>query len=96
MLSVIQLIDLILVIYTWVLIVYVILGLLMGFGVVNAYNRFVNVVYEFLHKVTEPLLRPIRRFLPNFGAVDLSPLVLFLAIWLIRSLLWEYGPRLAV
>ncbi len=77
--------------YTWVLIVYVIVSMLMSFGVVNAYNRFVNIVFDILQRVTEPVLGPIRRFLPDTGMLDLSPLVLFLGLWLARMLLREYA-----
>jgi YggT family protein len=93
MCSVVRLIDFLLELYTWVLIAYVIVSLLMSFGVVNAYNRFVNIVFDFLQRATEPVLRPIRRILPDTGPLDLSPLVLFLAIWLARMLLAEYAFR---
>lgn len=96
MLSLIRIIDLILELYSYVLLAYVILSLLIAFGVVNYYNRFVNGLFEVLQKLTEPLLKPIRRLLPDTGALDLSPLILFLVIYLLRNLLWEYGPRLAV
>jgi YggT family protein len=96
MLSVIRVVDLILELYSYVLLAYVILSLLIAFGVVNYYNRFVNGLFEVLQKLTEPLLKPIRRLLPDTGALDLSPLILFLLIYLLRSLLAEYGPRLAM
>ncbi len=95
MISLLQLIDLLLNIYSWVLIAYVIFSLLMAFGVINVYNKFVNVVFEFLQRVTEPVLKPIRRILPDMGGIDLAPLIVLIAIWFIRSLLWEYGPQLA-
>ncbi len=95
MISLLQLIDLLLNIYSWVLIAYVIFSLLMAFGVINVYNKFVNVVFEFLQRVTEPVLKPIRRILPDMGGIDLAPLLVLIAIWFIRSLLWEYGPQLA-
>lgn len=79
--------------YSWIVIAYVIVGLLIAFGVVNAYNRAVNIVYEFLTRATEPLLRPIRRLLPRMGQIDLSPLILLLAIMLLSLLLTEYWPR---
>jgi YggT family protein len=88
------LIDWVLWFYSLILIIYVVMGLLINFGVVNAYNRFVSAVYEFLMRVTEPVLRPIRRILPNMGPVDLSPLVVFILIWFARNLLAEYWPVL--
>ncbi len=90
MCSVATLIDYLLFLYTWVLIIYVIFSLLMAFGVINAYNRFVNIVFDVLQRITEPILRPIRRVLPDTGALDLSPLVLFLGIYLLQLLLREY------
>jgi len=91
MCTLVRLIDLLLNIYSWVLVIYIIVGLLMAFGVINAYNRFVNIVYEALQKVTEPLLRPVRRMLPDTGALDFSPIIIFIGIWVIRSLLLEYA-----
>jgi YggT family protein len=92
--SLYQLIDFVLWFYSLLLIIYVVTGLLINFGVVNAYNRVVSAIYEFLMRVTEPVLRPIRRILPNFGPVDLSPLVVFILIWFARNLLAEYWPVL--
>lgn len=87
--------QLVLEILSWFVIAYVIVGLLIAFGIVNAYNRAVNIVYEFLTRVTEPLLRPIRRMLPRMGQIDLAPLILLLGIMLARLLLAEYWPRTA-
>jgi len=93
MCSAVRLIDFLLELYSWVLIAYVIVSLLMSFGVINAYNRFVNIVFDILQRATEPVLRPIRRLLPDMGPLDLSPLVVFLLIWLARMLLAEYAFR---
>ena len=94
MLSLITLIHYVLEIYKWVLLAYVIASLLIAFGIVNPYNRAVNIIFEILTKLTEPVLKPIRRILPETGGLDLAPLVLFLLIWFAQMLLWEYGPRL--
>ncbi len=94
MLSLLKLISLVIDLYTAVIIAYVVLGLLIAFGIVNLYNRLVNIVYEFLTRVTEPVVRPIRKILPSFGPVDLSPLVALIGLWFLQSLLWEYGPNL--
>lgn len=90
--SLYQLIDFVLLFYIWILIIYVVTGLLINFGVVNAYNRVVSGIYEFLVRITEPVLRPIRRILPNLGPIDISPLIVFVIIWFARSLLAEYWP----
>ncbi len=91
MCTLVRLIELILSLYTWILVIYIVLSLLISFGVVNAYNRFVNIVFDAVQRVTEPVLAPIRRFLPNTGALDFSPIVVFIGIWAVRSLLIEYA-----
>ncbi|MCP4327466.1 MAG: YggT family protein [Alphaproteobacteria bacterium] len=94
MMSVVGLIDLILQLYTWVVIAYVILTWLVQFNVVNRQNQFVNSAGDFLSRATEPALAPIRRVVPYLGGIDISPVVLLLLLWLARSLLWEYGPAM--
>lgn len=71
----------------WALILQAILSWLVAFNVVNTQNGFVRGVLRFLDRVTEPLLRPIRRLLPDLGGIDLSPMVLILIIILIQRLL---------
>jgi YggT family protein len=89
MYALLNLVDTILNIYIWILILSVILSWLVAFNVVNTSNRFVYVVGDFLFKVTEPVLRPIRRVLPNLGGVDLSPVVLILLLYFLRNLMYE-------
>ena len=79
------LLDTVIGIYIWVLIA--VLSWLVAFNVVNTRNRFVYLVGDFLHRITEPALRPIRRVLPNLGGVDLSPLVLILLLLFLRQVL---------
>ncbi|MEW5729321.1 MAG: YggT family protein [Pseudomonadota bacterium] len=67
-------------IYMWVVLAMVIFSWLLAFGVVNTYNRAVRVIGDVLHRLTEPALAPIRRVLPDFGAVDLSPIALWLIV----------------
>ena len=74
-------------IYIWILIAGAILSWLIAFDVINTRNRFVYMVGDFLHRVTEPLLRPIRRVLPNLGGIDLSPLVLILLLLFLEQVL---------
>ncbi|MCB1383251.1 MAG: YggT family protein [Notoacmeibacter sp.] len=90
--SIMILIDTILNLYTWILIAMVVFSWLFAFNVINPRNQFVSMIGDFLHKATEPVLRPIRRLLPAMGGIDLSPIVVFLAIMLIRNLMREYGP----
>ena len=94
MLSILQLVDTVLWLYSVVLIVQVVLSWLVSFNVVNTGNAFVSTVGRMTWNLTEPVLRPIRRVLPQLGGLDLSPIVLLLLIWFLRSLLWEYGPGL--
>ncbi|WP_395711233.1 YggT family protein [Reyranella sp.] len=90
MLSLAKLIDSVIDIYTWVVIAGAIMSWLVAFGVVNVRNQFIRIIVDMLYRLTEPVLRPIRRILPNLGGVDISPVVLLLALFFIRSLLWEY------
>jgi len=96
MYSLVYMISLVIELYIWVLIASAVLSWLVAFNVVNTRNRFVYTVGDVLHRLTEPLLRPIRRILPNFGGVDLSPVVLILLLVFIRKLLFEYvfGPMM--
>jgi YggT family protein len=74
-------------IYKWVVIVWIILSWLIAFNVINTQNRFVYAVNHFLYRATEPVLRPIRRFIPVIGGLDISPVVLFLALFFVQRLL---------
>lgn len=81
------LIDTILGIYLWLLIAQVVLSWLVQFNVVNTRNRAIYVIGDFLYKVTEPALRPIRRIVPDLGGIDISPIILALIIGFVRRLL---------
>ncbi|MBO9126000.1 MULTISPECIES: YggT family protein [unclassified Rhizobium] len=89
MLALFQTIDLALNLYTWILIASAIFSWLYAFNVINSSNQFVNSVGMFLYNVTEPVLRPIRRVLPNLGGIDISPIILLLIIFFIRSFMWN-------
>ena len=78
--AVFWLIDTILNLYWWIIIISVILSWLYAFNVVNLSNPFVRMVGQFVHDATEPALSRIRRFMPNLGSIDISPIVLLLAI----------------
>ena len=69
--------------YSYVVIANVIVSWLVAFNVLNTSNRFVFSVLEFTYKLTDPFLRRIRGFLPNLGAIDISPIILLLLIWFI-------------
>jgi YggT family protein len=93
MTSLLILIDKVIDIYTWIVIASAIASWLVAFGVVNTRNQVIRWVVDFLYRITEPALRPIRRVLPNLGGVDISPVILLLGLFFLRSLLWEYWPR---
>jgi len=90
MLSLAVLIDKVIDIYTWIVIAGAIISWLVAFSVINVNNQFIRVVVDLLYRLTEPVLRPIRKVLPNLGGVDISPVILLLGLFFIRSLLWEY------
>jgi len=90
MLSLAILIDKIINIYTWIVIASAIMSWLVAFGVVNVRNQFIRMVVDFLYRITEPALRPIRRVVPNLGGTDISPVILLLGLFFLRSLLAEY------
>ncbi len=83
-------IDLALQLYVWVVIAAVIFSWLVAFNVVNTRNQFVGSIGEFLYRLTEPVLRPIRNMLPNLGGIDISPVILFLIIVFIRYVIALY------
>ena len=88
--SVLYVILLILDIYIWLLIAAAILSWLVAFNVVNSRNQFVAMVGDFLYRITEPVLRPIRNLLPSLGGIDVSPVVLILIIILIKDIIVRY------
>lgn len=76
--------------YTWLIIAAAILSWLVAFNVVNARNDVVRAVWDFLYRVTEPALRPIRRVLPNLGGIDVSPIILLLGIFFLQRVIALY------
>jgi YggT family protein len=85
-----NLINAVISIYIWLLIASVVLSWLVSFNVVNTRNQLVHTIGHFLHRLTEPLLRPIRSIIPSMGGLDISPVVLILALWFVRDLAAEY------
>jgi YggT family protein len=87
--SLLWLIDTLIMLYVYLLIASAVLSWLIAFNVVNTRNDFVRAVGDFLYRVTEPALAPIRRFLPNLGGIDLSPVILILLLLFVRNLIHE-------
>ena len=85
-----NLFDTIIRLYVWLLVASVVLSWLVSFGVVNRHNQFVYTIGTFLERITEPILRPVRNLLPNMGGLDISPIVVILALYFLRDLAFEY------
>ena len=92
----IQVLRVALEIYIWCIIISAVLSWLIAFNVVNTSNRVVYVIGDFLYRITEPALRPLRRFLPNLGGIDLSPVVLILILWFFDAMLVQIAGRVAM
>ena len=90
MYALLNLVHTVITIYIWLLIIQAVLSWLVAFSIVNRHNRAVAMVGDFLWRVTEPLLRPIRRILPDLGGIDISPVILILLLWFIDNLMFEY------
>jgi len=88
--AVLDIILILLQLYWWVLLIMIIMSWLISFNVINTRNNFVEAVWRVLNQLTEPVLRPLRRLLPNFSGLDLSPLVAFLVIFFIQSIIGYY------
>mgnify|MGYP004006407679 FL=1 len=78
----------------WCLIIVVAMSWLTSFNIINTQNRLVYQIYDFMYRITEPALRPIRRWIPNFGGIDISPVILILLLVFIRNLIKEDGSQL--
>ena len=87
MIELLQFISYLLTIYVYVVIAMAILSWLIAFNVVNTRNPVVHMIAELLYRLTEPVLRPIRNLLPNMGGIDISPIILFLIILFIQSVI---------
>jgi YggT family protein len=88
--AVLDIILIVLDLYVWLLIASAILSWLVAFNVVNTRNQFVSAVAEFLYRITEPFLAPIRRIMPNLGGLDISPIILILIIMFIQKVIVYY------
>jgi YggT family protein len=87
--SLLWLFDTVVTLYVYLLIASAILSWLVAFNVVNERNPIVAQIGDFLYRVTEPALRPIRRILPNLGGIDISPIILILGLFFLRNLVFE-------
>lgn len=88
--AVLEIILLILDLYWWVVLAMIIMSWLITFNVINTRNQFVDMVWRALLGLTDPVLRPIRRLLPRFSGIDISPIILFLIIFFIQRVIVYY------
>ena len=77
-------------IYKWIVIANVIISWLISFNVLNTQNRFVYSILELTYRLTDPFLNKIRRFLPNLGTLDISPVILLVLIWFLQTCMYLY------
>ena len=93
--SIFILLDSIITIYLWIIIINAILSWLVAFNILNTQNRFVFSILDATYKLTDPALNRIRRFIPTFGSIDISPVVLILILMFLRNLVFEvFAPSL--
>jgi YggT family protein len=87
LLVLLQIVQVLLNVVWWIIVIQAILSWLIAFNVINTYNDTVRLIWEALKKMTEPLYRPIRRVMPDFGALDLSPLVVLLILFILSNII---------
>ena len=93
--SIFILLDNIITIYLWIIIINAILSWLVAFNILNTQNRFVFSVLDATYKMTDPALNRIRRFIPTFGSIDVSPVILILLLMFLRNIIFEiFAPGL--
>ena len=93
--SIFILLDSIIAIYIWIVIINAILSWLVAFNILNTQNRFVFSVFDVTDKLTDPALSKIRRFIPMFGSIDISPVILILFLMFLRNIIFEiFAPGL--
>ena len=93
--SIFILLDSVITIYLWIIIINAILSWLVAFNVLNTQNRFVFSILDTTYKLTDPVLNKIRRFIPMFGSIDISPVILILILMFLRNIIFEiFAPGL--
>ncbi len=93
--SIFILLDSIITVYLWIIIINAVLSWLVAFNILNTQNRFVFSVLDATYKLTDPALNKIRRFIPTFGSIDISPVILILLLMFLRNIIFEiFAPGL--
>ena len=88
--SIFILLDSLITIYLWIIIINAVLSWLVAFNILNTQNRFVFSVLDATYKMTDPALNKIRRYIPSFGSIDISPVILILLLLFLRNLVFEF------
>ncbi|WDR01715.1 YggT family protein [Devosia algicola] len=94
MIAVLQTLSMILNLVWWIFLIMIIMSWLISFNVINTRNQFVASLWQIVNAITDPILAPIRRIIPPMGGLDLSPLIVFVAIFFLQSFLANDLPRL--
>ena len=89
LLAVINVVIILLKVVWWIIVIQMILSWLVAFNVINTYNDFVRGLLKGLDRITEPVYRPIRKILPDFGGLDFSPMVVLLVLWILNQVLYD-------
>jgi len=87
--SLVEVLIILLAVAWWIIVIQMILSWLVAFNVINTYNDFVRGLMRGLDRITEPVYRPIRKLLPDFGGLDFSPLVVLLILWILNQVLYD-------
>jgi YggT family protein len=87
MIELLNFISMLITLYIYIIIASAVMSWLIAFNVVNPYNQFVRSLWQAFNAVTEPLLRPIRRLMPDLGGIDISPVILIIICWFIQGVL---------
>lgn len=88
--AILDIILLIIQLYWWIVLAMIIMSWLISFNIINTRNQFVAAVWRILNQLTEPVLRPIRQVVPSFSGLDISPIILFLILFLVERIIVYY------
>jgi len=94
MYAIISTVAMILELYKWVFIIMIIMSWLFSFNVINSNNQLVSTIWRIVSALTEPVLAPIRKIMPNMGGLDLSPIIVFIGIFFLQSFVTRDLPRM--
>ena len=87
MLELLGFISSLITLYIYIIVASAVMSWLIAFNVINPYNQFVRSIWQGLNALTEPVLRPIRRWMPDLGGIDISPMVLIIVLWFVQGVL---------